>query len=369
MRIGIDTRLLSGNMTGISRYLWNVIKYIPKFDKKNKYFLYLHDDVALKNSFYNYVNVPKSKIPKQVYSHYWLNFVLPKSLEKNKIDLFYTPYILVPLRKGNCKNVIVIHDVMTKSCPQFFTNYYKKYMDIIVPQAIKRSDAIVTVSESARKDIIKYYYVKEDKVKFMHLWTDEKYKVINTDEQQKLKLQQKYNLPEKYILYVGTIEERKNIKGIMNISDILISKGIDIKFVLVGNKGFGFDNLIDEISKRSNILYLNYIDEQDLPLLYNLSFTFVFLSYYEGFGIPPLEAMKCGVPVLSANNSSLIEVVGEGGKMFDADNIDAFVDQIIMLLNDKNYYDEMKFKAVKQSQRFSAENSIPKLIELFDSLS
>jgi glycosyltransferase involved in cell wall biosynthesis len=369
MRIGIDARLLSGNMTGISRYLWNVLKYIPEFDKKNKYFLYLQDEVVLKNSFYNYVNVPKSKLPKQVYSHYWLNFVLPKSLEKNKIDLFFTPYILVPVKKSLRKNVIVIHDVMTKACPQFFTAYYKKYMSVIVPQSIKRADAIVTVSQSAKNDIVKFYDVHPDKITVTHIWTDEKYKPLQLNEEEKEFVRKKYNLPDKFILYVGAIEERKNILGILKIADILKSRDVDMRIVLVGNKGFGFDRFEDEIIKRKDrVLLIDYVPEQDLPFIYNLAKIFLFPSFYEGFGLPPLEAMKCGLPVLAGKNSSLIEVVVDGGLMFDSEDYDSFASSVIELLQDKEFYESMKAKALMQSEKFKPENEITKLIELFNSM-
>ncbi|MEJ2618309.1 MAG: glycosyltransferase family 1 protein, partial [Ignavibacteriaceae bacterium] len=223
------------------------------------------------------------------------------------------------------------------------------------------------VSKSAREDILTYYDVVPDKVHYVYLWADEKYKPIHFDKGEKESLLKKLNLPEKFILFVGAIEERKNIRGILRISDILYSKGIDIKFVLVGKESFGFDPLYSEINKRKNrIIYYKYIDEETLPLLYNLSIIFLFPSYYEGFGLPPLEAMKCGAPVLASNNSSLKEVVGEGGILHEADNLDSFVQSIIALLHDDDFYNKMKSKAIQQAKNFSAELQMPKLIDIFN---
>lgn len=369
MNIGIDARILNENITGINRFLWNLLKYIPQFDKINKYILYTYEDPPYKDDFYAYTKTHKKNVPRQIFEHYWLNFTLPKYLIRQQIDLFFTPYILVPLKRGKNKNVIVLHDAMTKACGEFYTYHYRKYMDIIVPSAIKRSDAIITDSESARQDIIKYYGVSPRKIHYMHLWTDEKYKPMNYDKEQKELLLKKYNLPEKYVLFVGVIEERKNIRGILKISDILASQNIDIKFVLAGRKGLGFDKLHDMILKRSDrIIYLNYIDEKTLPLLYNLATIFLFPSYYEGFGLPPLEAMKCGIPVLSSNNSSLIEVVGEGGMLSDADDYDAFAQNIISLLKNDTLYAESKSKALQQAKNFVPESQMPKLIDIFNEL-
>jgi glycosyltransferase involved in cell wall biosynthesis len=369
MNIGIDVRLLNERITGITRYLINVLQCLPRFDFKNKYSLFSYKKTKFDEKFYEHHIVHRSKLPRQLSEHLWLNFSLPKLLVEKNIDLFFTPYILVPIKKSHHKNVIVIHDVMTKACPQFFSTYYKKYMSVIVPQAIKRSDAIVTVSESAKKDIIKYYNVPADIITFIHLWSDENYKPLDINTEEKKNIVRKYKLPEQFILYVGAIEERKNIIGILKISDILKSRNIDIKIVLVGNRGFGFDRFEDEIIKRKDrVQLIDYVPEQDLPFIYNLAKIFLFPSFYEGFGLPPLEAMKCGLPVLAGKNSSLIEVVADGGLLFDSEDYDSFASSVIELLQDKEYYESMKAKALMQSEKFKPENEITKLIELFNSM-
>lgn len=370
MNIGIDARLLNKKITGINRVLWNFIKNIPQFDSKNRYFLYSYDDSEFNDKFYTHIKIPRSRFARQIYEHYWLNFKLPGLLAEQKIDLFFTPYFLVPLKKENYKNIIVIHDVMTKACRKYFTYHYRKYMDIVVPAAIKRSDAIITISESSRQDILKYYNVYPEKVHCIHLWTDEKYKPYSFSKAEKENFLKKFGLPEKFILFVGAIEERKNIRGILKISDMLLSRGLDIKFVLIGEKSFGFKELYEEILKRkTRVIYLNYVNEQDLPVLYSSAAIFLFPSYYEGFGLPPLEAMKCGTPVLSSNNSSLPEVVGDGGMQFNAGDYDSFAESIIKLLKNEDFYALMSAKAIEQSKKFTPESQMPKLMSLFNSMS
>lgn len=369
MNIGIDARLLGDKITGITRYLINVLKYLPQYDTSNKYTLFTYNKTNFDNSFYAHHLVNDFKLPRQVKEHLWLNLYLPKILNEKNIDIFFTPYVLVPLKKSSHKNVIVIHDVMTKACPQFFTTYYKKYMSVVVPQAIKRADEIVTVSQSAKNDIVKYYGVQPDKITVTQLWTDEKYKPLTLNHVQIDQIKKKFNLPENFILFVGALEERKNITGTLKISDILKSRHIDIKIVLIGNRGFGFDRFEDEIIKRKDrVLLIDYVPEQDLPFIYNLAKIFLFPSFYEGFGLPPIEAMKCGLPVLAGKNSSLIEVVADGGLMFDSEDYDSFASSVIELLKDKEFYGSMKAKALLQSEKFKPENEITKLIELFNSM-
>jgi glycosyltransferase involved in cell wall biosynthesis len=369
LNIGIDARLLGEKVTGITRYLINVLKYLPQYDTQNMYTLFTYNKTDFDSDFYIQHFVKTSKLPRQIKEHLWLNLTLPKLLIENNIDLFFTPYILVPFKKKKSKNVIVIHDVMTKACGEYFTAYYKKYMSVIVPQAIKRSDAIITVSESAKNDIIKYYNVQEDNITVMHLWTDDKYKPSEIEKEQRKVFIKKYNLPEQFILYVGAIEERKNILGIIKISDILKSRNIDIKILLIGAKGFGFKRLNDEIKIRGDrIQHIEYIPENDLPLIYNLARIFLFPSFYEGFGLPPLEAMKCGLPVLAAKNSSLVEVVGDGGLLFDSKDYESFAESIVLLLNNKQEYTVIKNRAIEQSKKFKPEREIIKLVNLFNSL-
>ena len=192
---------------------------------------------------------------------------------------------------------------------------------------------------------------------------------MQQNEEEKELVKKKYNLPDRFILFVGAIEERKNISGILKISDILKSKDLEIKMVLVGNKGFGYENLSEEIKQRSDrIIHIDHIAEEDLPTIYNLAEIFLFPSFYEGFGLPPLEAMKCGLPVIAGKNSAHVEVVGDGGLLFDSEDYGSFADNIILLLNDNKFYKETKLKALKQAEKFRPENEIVKLIDLFNSL-
>ena len=368
MNIGIDARLLSTPVRGVASYLANLIKYLPEHDKVNSYFVFQYEDIPQETKYYTYILIKKNRLPRQLFEHYWLNFSLPRLIKKHNIDVFFTPYIFVPLIKKDWKNVTVIPDALTKSCKKYYSFHYRKYMDIFVPPSLKRSDAIITISESAKNDITKYYRINSNIVHVNYLWADAKFGHINLTEDQKSAIRKKFNLPEKYVLFVSVLEERKNIEGIIRVSDLIQSKGNNIKFVLVGREGFGFDKISSELGKRQNqIVHLKIINNEELILIYNLAEIFFFPSHYEGFGLPPLEAMKCGIPVIASDNSSLPEVVGDGGTIGDANDYDFFVGYIIKLLSNKNYYIKMKQKALTQAEKFSAEKHIRELIKVFNS--
>lgn len=369
MKIGIDARLLSTKIRGTARYLKNILEYIPKFDNENEYFVFQYEDLPTANNFYNYIKIKKSNLPRQVYEHCWLNFVLPEIIKKFGINIFFTPYVFVPFRKSGWKNVIAIHDALTKVCKEYYTLHYRKYMDLLVPESIKRSDHIITVSESAKNDIVKFYKSNPEKITPLHLWTDEKFRPLSIDEQTKNQLINKYQIPETFILFVSVLEERKNPGTLIKVCDNLWDRGIKIKFVLIGREGFGFEKFKREFQARKNrILILSEVEDKDLVLIYNLAKVFIFPTYYEGFGLPPLEAMKCGIPVVASNNSSMPEVIGEGGLMGDATDYNFYTESIIKLLNDENFYAYMKAKAIKQASKFTANAHLTKLIDIFTNL-
>ncbi len=369
MKIGIDARLLSTPIRGIASYLSNLIKFLPEYDNKNKYFLFQYEDVLRDNDFYSYITIKKNKLPRQVYEHFWLNFRLPEIIKENNIDIFFTPYIFIPFRKGNWKNVIVVPDSLTKICKQYYTFHYRKYLDLLVPPSISRSDSIITISASAKNDIARIYKINKDQIEVLYLWADNKFRPINYNKAEKTAILNKFNLPENYVLFVSVIEERKNIKGIIKVSDILQERGIDLKFVLVGREGFGFNKIAGELEKRKNrILHLKGISSEELILLYNLATIFFFPTHYEGFGLPPLEAMSCGIPVVTSNNSSLPEVIGDAGLMGESNDFEFFADSIIKLLNDSTFYNQMKEKAILQAKKFTPEAHINKLINIFNSM-
>ena len=370
MKIGIDARLLSTPIRGIASYLANLIKFIPQYDKVNEYFIFQYEDVPAENNFYKYISIKKNRLPRQLFEHYWINFTLPKLIINNKIDIFFTPYTFVPLIKRDWKNVTVIADALTKTCKQYYSLHYRKYMDLFVPPSIKRSDAIITISQSAKNDITQSYGVNPNLIQVNYLWADSKFHPIILSKTEKEKILKKFNLPEKFILFVSVLEERKNIHGLIKVSNILTSRGIDIKFVLVGREGFGFEKISSELEKRKNhIIHLKGISSEDLVLIYNLATIFFFPSHYEGFGLPPLEAMKCGIPIVASDNSSLPEVIGDAGFLGNSNDYEFFSDCIIKLLNDNDLYEKMKVKSIHQASKFSPELHIAKMVKIFNSFS
>jgi len=370
MNIGIDARLLERKITGIGRILTMLLKELPKIDKKNKYFLFSYEKLTFdENGFFTNISTVKSIGSQKFFAPFWINFILPKYLKKNKIDLFFSINQIIPLfRIKGIKYVFSLNDVIYKVNNSFHPFVYRKYLQIFTYFSIKSSDLILTISEYSKQDILKYYKVDENKVKVVYPAADNEFCPLNLSENEKNEIRKTLRLPEHVVLYLGMIENRKNITGILRIADEVGTKDKNIKFVLAGKIGYGGNKLLSEILERKNVLYLKSIDDQLLKKLYNISSVFLFPSFYEGFGFPPLEAMQSGLPVLVANNTSLIEIVGNGGILHDSNDYHGFAEDIIKLITNKEFSLEMRTKGIEKAKEFSIEKNVKEFVDAFNSL-
>ncbi|OGU42597.1 MAG: hypothetical protein A2058_07750 [Ignavibacteria bacterium GWA2_36_19] len=369
MNIGIDARLLERKMTGIGRFLTLILKKLPEIDKENKYFLFSYNPIDFNNTFYTNIPTIDSFLPQKLFSPIWNNFILPLYLKKNKMDLFFSVNQIIPLVKvKNCKYVSVVHDVIYKADKNFLPFIYRIYLQIFAYFSIKSSDLIITVSNFSKLDILKNYKIDEEKVLVIHAAADQEFHPVDLGENEKEEIRKKYNLPEKIVLYIGMVENRKNILGILNIADGIYKKNKTIGFVIIGKIGHGGKILLKNIRSRKNVTYLTNINDLELKKLLNMSNVFLFPSFYEGFGFPPLEAMQSGLPVLTSNNTSMAEVVSYGGQLHDPNDINSFVDDIMRLNEDQDFYETMSKKGLERAKDFNINNTVSELVVAFNNL-
>ncbi len=368
MNIGIDARLLERRITGIGRALTMLLTEVEKFDKINKYFLFTYENLEFnKWSFFKNIPTIKSIGPQKLFAPLWINLILPHYIKKNDIHLFFSVNQMIPLRKiKNVKYVFMLHDVIYKVNRSFHPFIYRKYLQFFTYFSIKKSDLIITVSEYSKQDILKYYKVEESKIKVIYLAADKTFCKLDISQNEKIEFKKSLGLPKNIVFYLGMIENRKNIKCILNIAAELSNKK-EIKFLLVGKIGYGGKKLLKEIVKRENIIYLNHVDDLLLKKIFAVSSLFLFPSYYEGFGFPPLEAMQSGLPVVASKNSSLLEIIGSGGLLHEADDYKSFSKDIINLLQNEDKYSEMREMGYIQSKKFNIENTVRQFVYAFNS--
>ena len=369
-KISLELQWAVGKKTGVGWYIYNIVKELSKSDK-NDYiaefinFMGRHDvksqidyDIKIKQNklltytMYNFLTKKMNISHNLIFGtksdiYHFFNFTIPKNIKGKVIVTIYdTVFFSAPETMGDMKAI----------------SEYK--------YAAERSDLILTISESAKSDIVKHFNVDEKKIEIVTPGIDlEKYLHNYTDIELE-NVRKKYKLPENYILYLGTIEPRKNIERTIK-AFIKYKKEVkdDLKFVIVGGKGWKYDNIMKLIeSMGTDIILTGYIDEEDKIPIYKLAQLFAFPSLYEGFGMPVLEAMAAGVPVVTSNVSSLPEVAGDAAILVDPLNEDEIFEAYKKILSDKKLQLEMIEKGLEQAKKFEWKESAKVLEQIYEKM-
>jgi glycosyltransferase involved in cell wall biosynthesis len=240
------------------------------------------------------------------------------------------------------------------------------YLKANVPRAVQRADWVLTDSESTRRDAIELLRVPPDKLSVLYPGVEARFRPV-LDTESRARVRRKYGLPPCFVLGVGTVQPRKNYERLLEAFVQIESQ--ELSLVIVGGKGWLYERLfgrVQELKITDRVIFTGYIDDIDLPLVYNLAELFVFPSLYEGFGIPPLEAMACGTPVVAADNSSLPEVVGDAGLLVDAENVEALADAISRVLNDAVLRQTLIERGLSRVEQFTWERAARTLLSTYE---
>lgn len=384
MKIGIDIRCLSeGRRTGVEEYSINLLNKIFEEDTKNEYVLFLNSwkeaqvDLTWINKYKN-VKLRVSHFPNKILNLSMWYFNWPK-VDKllSGIDTFFMPNVNFVALSKEVKLILTMHDLSFEYYPETFSLKRRLWHVFINPKKLaQRADKILAISNSTKNDLINFYKIKAEKIEVVYNGIAEEFARLDRNNPKLLEVKEKYNLPFNFIFFLGTFEPRKNIIGIVRAYELLRESGDKklekFKLVIAGSEGWKSKEIVKNIknSKYSqDIKLVKFIDNEDKVFVYNLAALFVYPSFFEGFGIPPLEAMKCGIPVVASNNSSLVETVGEGGILIDADYPDEIALAIKESLIDKDLQEEFVIKRFRQVQKFSWKKSAKKFIEIIEGIS
>jgi len=346
MRIGIDARFYGSVGKGLGRYAQKLIENLEKIDRENQYFIFL-----LKENFEEYQ--PKNKNFHKILADYrWYTFSeqidMPKILNRYDLDLVHFPHFNVPFfyRK---KFVITIHDLILLHFPTFKNTrlnpffYWIKYLayKFIIGSAIRRSKKIITVSKFSQKDILENYpFLKDFKVAVTYEACDFP-QFFENKKEQRITILNKYGIIKPYILYVGNAYPHKNLERLLEAWNLLVSEKTQKKedigqLVLVGKRDYFYEKLSYRIKrdKIKNVILTGFVQDDDLSSIYQGSTAYIFPSLYEGFGLPPLEAMTMGVPVISNQHGCMREILGKSAYYFDGSDKESIAKAIKKILTD-----------------------------------
>lgn len=369
MRIAIDARGVNWYKgTGIGTYTENVLKNLLKVDMSNHYHLYWSGDE------YESFKKENTKIMMSSKRHhnFFQQYYFPQNMIQEKIDIFHVPQNGMGLIDNPCyKKIVTIHDLIPYVMPETVGKGYLLRFLKEIPKIIEISDAIVTVSEWSKHDILRLFPIDENKIYVTPLAADSKYSPLDK-EKCKSYLSENYNITNPFILYVGGFSSRKNVKSlIIAFSKVYRDLNKKCDLVIVGAKRDDFSYLMElsnSLYLSSNIVFTGFVPEVDMPIFYSCCEVFAYPSLCEGFGLPPLEAMSCGAPVITSNSSSIPEVVADCGVLIDPYNISNLISALGDLICNDNLKEELSIKGLKRAKNFSWIKTAKKTLEIYEQL-
>jgi len=364
VRIGIDARKLHD--FGIGTYIRNLLRQLARLDRQTEFVVLCHPDdrEGLGSLGENFRPVPETSknysISEQIR--------IPLALMREQVTLFHAPhYVLPPLVP--CRSVVTIHDCIHLMFPQYLPNRFAlAYARTSIELAARRATRIMTVSESSKRDILRFVDVKPDKIDVIYNAFDERFGV-EPREEDVVRVRERYQLHDEFVLYAGNVKPHKNLERLIEAFDLVRKRGLDrLKLVLIGDeisKYAGLRRAVHQHQLHKYVRFLGYLPEETLAVMYRLAGVFVFPSLYEGFGLPPLEAMASGTPVVTSNVSSLPEVAGDAAVLVDPYVPQAIADGIHTVLTDETLRRSLRQKGLARAAQFSWEQSVRRVLDIY----
>ena len=371
MKIGINALLMTGARAGIGNYIYNLVKSLGQVDTYNKYRVFLNED-----SFGEVMssNQEAARIKLLGLGSWarilWEQVNLPFILKKSDVDIMHFPDYAMPVVFEGIPSIITVHDLSFRVYPETFSKGKLYTKLLLIKPSLKKARRIIADSHSTRKDLLEYYQVPENKIEVIPIGVNRQFFRPMAEEEVLEYCRLKNNLETGYILYVGTLEPRKNITALIKAFSLLKQDyKLSRKLVIAGGKGWLFEEifrLVESLNLNQDVIFTGYVPDAELPLLYNGAGVFVYPSLYEGFGLPPLEAMACGTPVVTSSVSSVPEVVGDAGLMVEPLNVEALSEAIYRVLNDPQLAAELSAKGIERAQKFSWAETARKTLAVYE---
>ncbi len=367
LRIAIDAHSVGTGLAGNETYATNLIEALAQIDQFNLYTLYVTRKEAVerfKNRWPNFT--VRSTLPHSPLIR--IPLTLSAELRRNRVDVLHVQFTAPPA--APCPVVVSIHDLSFEHLPQTFKRRSRIQLRLTVRRSARLASQVITLSNHSRADIIDTYKIDPDKVTAIPLAAPAHYTRI-TDDKELQRVKQTYGINGPYILCVGSVQPRKNVTRLLHAYSLLRGDGPTgklPKLVIAGKFAWLFDETlrtIDQLNLKDSVIVTGYVRDADLPALYSGARCFVYPSYFEGFGLPPLEAMKCGTAVIVGNQTSMPEVVGEAAQLvnpFDVNDIAAGVRRVIM---DDAWRSTLERRGLERAKLFDWQQTARKTLEVY----
>lgn len=368
LRIAIDAHMVGERETGNETYILNLIRGLMKVDAASQYLLYsphVESLGVLDPLPSNFSAVRINPAPSAIR----IPFGLPARVQADHVDVLHVTYVAPPIVSSRV--VATVHDISYELFPETFSTRDKAILKTLVPGTLRRADAVITVSESSKRDIVNHYGTPPEKIMVVYQSIAPNFRVLPKDAVLRERLGQ-FGIRGPYILAVGNLQPRKNLyRLILAYARLLRNGTYRGNLVLVGKSKWQESSLFQlahELGLEDHINFTGYVSDEDLVALYNGADVFVYPSLYEGFGLPPLEAMACGCPVVASDSSSLPEVVGDAGILAPPQSDDAIAWAISRLVFEPGLRATLMARGLERVQRFSMSQAAQQTLHLYQSV-
>ncbi len=371
MRIAIDLSPIVHRKAGLGRYARLLTEHLVTQDKTNTYIAFTHGafaDDALSPALRA---LPRANVPLDVRPWrmlVWLAHVLRVPLDRAlpRVDVFHaTEHLLPPLK--NARTVFTLHDLIFQFFPEYHLPLNRWFLQNAMPHFLRRADAIIAVSECTKRDAIRVYNIPPEKITVIYEAADPALHP-ETDASRIAQARARYANNQPFLLFVGVIEPRKNIIALVDALRLLRARGYPHRLLIAGRKGWLYQPTFDHVKRagmENAVTFLDFIPDDDLRALFGACDAFVFPSLYEGFGLPPLEAMAAGTPVVCANTASLPEVVGDAALLVNPRDAGELANAIERVITDRALRDELRARGFAQAARFSWERAARETLTVY----
>ncbi len=360
MRVGFNAQLLSYRAwyrsAGISRYLDRLLTHLAPHLADAGCVAFVGPDVPADVSALSWLQVARTAVPtwRPLVRILWEQLALPVALRRWQVDLLHAPAYVAPL-VGVSRRVVTFHDLSFYLLPAAFHRSNRLYLQTFARLTARRADRLIAVSEATRGDLIRLLGVTADRIDVVPNGVDAEFRPAR-DEALLTRFRQARGLPERFLLYLGTLEPRKNVPTLLRAYALARRRGVTEPLVLAGGRGWGEAHLTAQLAAlglREWVRQVGFVPRDEQALWYNAATLFVYPSLYEGFGLPALEAMACGTPVIAANRSALPEVVGDAGVLVDPSDEAALADALLTVLRDADLRADLARRGLARSRRFT----------------
>ena len=366
MRIAFDGTTLTPGRTGVGYYTEHLLQHLAQevVASGDELIVISNQPIDTAQPLPRHVRVhQRSYFPLRIV---WMQMLAARVLEDLRADVAHFTNGMLPLGTGAAR-VVTIHDMSLRLFPRCHPARRLVINRPLLGVAARVADAVVTVSHSARRDLLRFHRLPPDRVSVVHEAAGPGFEPI-TDSGRRARIRTRYGLPERFVLYVGAIEPRKNLPRLMEAFAMARRRGIPHELVCVGPYGWSSRDLydyVDRLDLRRAVHFTGYVPVEDLPVIYNLGELFVFPSLYEGFGLPVVEAMACGTPVITANTSSLDEIAGGAAETVDPHNVEALADAIVAVATDPERRHDLRARGLIRAREFSWSRTAKDMLAVY----